>query len=96
MKVIFEADSWEELHKFQNQNAIQKPQKALPLDVSIDGLELSVRANAVLHKFGVHTIRSLIEIHPFDFIKLNEIGSKTAFEILGVLYYHGYTYQGKQ
>ena len=96
MKVIFEANSWEELHKFQNQNSIQKPQKALPLDVSIDGLELSVRSNTALRKVGVNTIRSLIEIHPFDFMKINDIGLKTAFEILGVLYYHGYTYQGKQ
>ena len=96
MKVIFEANTWEEFHKFQNQNAIQTPQKVLPLDVSIDGLALSMRATNALHKVGVHTIRSLIEIHPFDFMRIDDIGSKTASEIVGVLYYHGYTYQGKQ
>jgi DNA-directed RNA polymerase alpha subunit len=96
MKVIFEANTWEEFHKFQNQNAIQTPQKVLPLDVSIDGLALSMRATNALHKVGVHTIRSLIEIHPCDFMAIEDIGSKTASEIVGVLYYHGYTYQGKQ
>ena len=96
MKVIFEADSWEELRKFQYQNTIQQPPEEPPLDVSIDGLCLSMRAVNALHENKIDTVRALTQIHPVDLLRLTNVGSKTAFDIVTTLYYEGYTYKGKQ
>ena len=56
MKVIFEANSWEELKKFQNPN-----DSSPPLDVSVDVLETTVRAHNALKAANIKTIGQLIE-----------------------------------
>ncbi|MEI6628156.1 MAG: DNA-directed RNA polymerase subunit alpha C-terminal domain-containing protein [Alphaproteobacteria bacterium] len=94
MKVIFEADSWEELRKFPYQTTIQQPPEEPLLAVSIDGLCLSIRATNALHANGVDTVRALTQIHPLDLLRFENIGSKTAFEIVMVLYQEGYSFKG--
>lgn len=53
----------------------------IPSDVSIDELELSVRASNCLRRGGIYTINQLLEKKRADLIKLRNLGSKSFLEI---------------
>ena len=95
MKLTVELNSWEELRKFQYANITpNQEKKALPLDIAIEHLPFEIRTINALKANDIFYVRQVVQILPHEFLKINNIGKTTLYDLVSTLYLNGYTYQG--